>query len=210
MLRECPDHGYARAAECPDCGAEGDFLMNDEELNHLGRIMAGILRHFPDRFGLEMDDHGWVDLEAMVEAIRDERDRFHWLRPRHVNAIAATDPKGRYEIDEGRIRATYAHSLELDWDFPTDGIPESLYYPVAEEELDLVLERGLSPNDRALVHLSETYESALSAGLQRVENPIILEVAAQKAAEDGNTVWNASKTVYTTEHVPGEYLSRAQ
>lgn len=210
MLRECPDHGYFRGAECSECGVEGDFLMNDEELNHLGRIMAGILRHFPDRFGLEMDPHGWVDLEAMVESIQEKRDRFHWLRPRHVNAVAATDPKGRYEIEDERIRATYAHSLELDWEFPTDGIPDTLYFPVAEEELELVLERGLSPRDRALVHLSETYESALSAGLRRVENPIILEVAAEKAAEDGNTIWNASKTVYTTEHVPGEYLSRSQ
>jgi len=184
--------------------------MNDEELNHLGRMMAGILRHFPDRFGLEMSDTGWVDLGEMVEAIEDKRDRFHWLSPRHVRAVAATDPKGRYEVDEGRIRATYAHSLDLEWDFPTDGIPQTLYYPVSREEVDLVLERGLSPRDRSLVHLSETYESALSAGLRREENPIILEVQAEKAAEEGNTIWNASKSVFTTEHVPGKYLSRAQ
>jgi putative RNA 2'-phosphotransferase len=210
MLRKCPEHGYYRGGECPDCGAEGDYLMNDEELNHLGRIMAGILRHFPDRFGLEMDEHGWVDLESMVEAIQRKRDRFHWLSPRHVRAVVQTDPKGRYETEDDRIRATYAHSLELEWDFPTEGIPESLYYPVSEEELDLVLDRGLSPRDRSLVHLSETYESAVSAGLRRVENPIILEVAAQKAHEDGNTIWNAAKTVYTTEAVPADYISRAQ
>jgi putative RNA 2'-phosphotransferase len=210
MLRECPDHGYYRGGECPDCGAEGDYLMNDEELNHLGRIMAGILRHFPDRFGLEMDEHGWVDLGEMVSAIQRKRDRFHWLSPRHVRAVEQTDPKGRYETDDERIRATYAHSLDLEWDFPTEGIPETLYYPVSEEELDLVLERGLSPRDRSLVHLSETYESAVSAGLRRVENPIILEVAAEKANEDGNTIWNAAKTVYTTEEVPAEYISRAQ
>lgn len=210
MLRECPEHGDYRGGECPDCGAEGDYLMNDEELNHLGRIMAGILRHFPDRFGLEMDETGWIDLEEMVEAIQRKRDRFHWLSPRHVNAVVQTDPKGRYELEDDRIRATYAHSLDLAWDFPTEGIPETLYYPVSEEELDLVLDRGLQPRDRSLVHLSETYESAVSAGLRRVENPIILEVAAQKANEDGNTVWNAAKTVYTTEEVPPEYISRSQ
>lgn len=209
MLRDCPDHGPFRGKVCPDCEQEGKFLINDRELDNLGRIMAGILRHFPDRFDLEISDEGWIDLEAMCEAIREQRDRFHWLRPHHIEAITATDPKGRYVIDDDRIRATYGHSLELDWSsFPTDGIPDKLYYPVAEEELELVLERGLSPADRAMVHLSETYENAVSAGLRRSENPIILEVEAAQAAKQGDPVYRAGKTVYTTEHVPAEFLSR--
>ncbi len=208
MLRES-SAGYFRGTTCPETGEEGDFLMNDEELNHLGRIMAGVLRHFPDRFGVEMDPHGWVDVDELVEAIQEKRDRFHWLRPRHLEAVAATDPKGRYEIEDGNIRATYAHSIELDWDFPTEGVPDKVYFPVSEEELDLILERGLSPRDRSLVHLSETYENALSAGLRRVENPIILEIDAARAQKEGVVIWNSGKTVYTTEHVPGEFLTRA-
>ena len=31
--------------------------------------MAGVLRHFPERYSLEMDDNGWVDLRAFVEAV---------------------------------------------------------------------------------------------------------------------------------------------
>lgn len=209
MLRECESHGYFRGTECPECGHEGRFLMSDRELDHLGRIMAGVLRHFPDRFDLEMDENGWVVLDDMCEQVRIRRDRFHWLRPRHVEAIAATDPKGRYDISEdGLIRATYGHSMKLDLDLPTDNIPDALFYPVAEEELDIVLDRGLTPSDRAMVHLSESYENALSAGLRRVENPIILEIAARKAREDGHTIYKAGKMVYTAESVPPEYITR--
>lgn len=210
MLRECSTHGPFRGAECEECGEEGRFIMNDRELDHLGRIMAGILRHFPDRFDLEMDPRGWVDIEDMCEAIRDRRDRFHWLRVRHIESVCETDPKGRYELDAGFVRATYGHSLKLDMDLPTEGVPDTLFYPVAEEELELVLDRGLTPSDRAMVHLSETYENALSAGLRRVENPIILEIDAARAISDGYPIFSAGKTVYTTENVPGDYITQTE
>jgi len=43
MLRECPTHGYFRGETCEDCGKEGRFLMNEHELNRVGRILARIL-----------------------------------------------------------------------------------------------------------------------------------------------------------------------
>ena len=57
-LKECAQHGYFRAEACPVCGQSGRFLMNDRELDHLGRVLTGILRHFPDRYGLTMEPHG--------------------------------------------------------------------------------------------------------------------------------------------------------
>src|SRR5438093_1246021 len=55
MLKECRSHGYFREEFCPHCGSEGKFLLNDEEVELLGRTMAGVLRHFPERYGLEID-----------------------------------------------------------------------------------------------------------------------------------------------------------
>jgi len=45
MLKECRSHGYFREEFCPHCGDEGKFLLNDEEVEILGRTMAGVLRH---------------------------------------------------------------------------------------------------------------------------------------------------------------------
>src|SRR5688500_2739064 len=98
-LGECVQHGYFRAEACPACDEKGRFLMSDEELERLGRVMAGILRHFPDRFNLPMDGHGWVDMRAFVNALRQAKPQYHWLKPHHVSAIVETDPKGRYQID---------------------------------------------------------------------------------------------------------------
>lgn len=184
--------------------------MNEHELNRVGRIMAGVLRHFPDKFGVEMDRHGWVEIEELVTRMREQKDRLHWVKVYHIEAIVATDPKGRYQTEEGLVRATYGHSMDLDLDdLPTDDIPDELFYPVTEEELDIVLDRGLQPTDRKKVHLSSTYENAQAAGERRAEAPIILVIDTAKARESGCIIQQAGKTVYITDGVPPEFIRRA-
>ena len=152
--------------------------MNDNELNGLGRILAGILRHFPEKFNLEMDKQGWVVISSLINAIRDRSNQYHWFRPHHLLALIETDPKGRYQIRDNMIRATYGHSIDVDLDLPTDNIPDKLYYPTTKEEVELLLETGLKPSDRKKVHLSLTYEAAENAGKVRVPHPLILEIDA--------------------------------
>ncbi|MEE9505944.1 MAG: RNA 2'-phosphotransferase [Thermoplasmata archaeon] len=208
MLKECRSHGFFRGEICPNCGDESKFLLNDRELELLGRTMAGILRHFPERYGLDMDEQGWVDLRDFVTAVQIRHKKFRFLKPHHVLGIIDTDPKGRYQFLEGKIRATYAHSCDVDLDLPTDDIPEILYFPTTEEECSILLEIGLKPSDRKMVHLSGTLPSAMEAGRVRVNDPVILEVDAEKATDEGVEIGKAGKTVYTTKDIPPDYLRR--
>ncbi|MGP8073164.1 MAG: RNA 2'-phosphotransferase [Thermoplasmata archaeon] len=208
MLKECAQHGFFRAEACPVCGQPGRFLMNDRELDHLGRVLTGILRHFPDRYGLTMEPHGWVSLPAIVRAISQKHPAYHWLRVAHLVAIAETDAKGRYEVRDDRVRATYGHTIEVDLDLPTENIPELLFFPVTPEEASIVLEVGLKPSDRKRVHLSKTAEDARAAGSVRTPDPVILEVDTQKARSGGLVIMRAGKTVYLVDQVPAEYLAR--
>jgi putative RNA 2'-phosphotransferase len=210
MLKECAQHGYFRAEACPVCGQPGKFLMNDRELDHLGRILTGILRHFPDRYQLAIDSRGWVSLPQIVRAVSQKHPAYHWLRTQHLVAIAETDPKGRYEVRDDVIRATYAHTVEVDLDLPTENIPDQLYYPVTEEEVAIVLEVGLKPSDRKKVHLSKTAHDAHSAGSVRTPSPVLLEVDAKRARADGIVIMQAGKTVYLVDRVPAEYLKRIE
>jgi len=210
MLKECAQHGYFRAETCPVCAQPGRFLMNDRELDHLGRILTGILRHFPDRYNLTMDPQGWVALPQIVRAISQRHPAYHWLRVQHLVAIAETDAKGRYEVREEKIRATYGHTLEVDLDLPTENIPECLYYPVTPEEAAIVLEVGLRPSDRKKVHLSKTAEDARAAGSVRTPEPIILEVDTVRAREGGIVIKQAGKTVYLVDQVPSDFLKRVE
>ncbi len=210
MIRECEEHGYYRDEECPECGERGKFIMSDEEGENLGKTTAGVLRHFPDKYGLEMDERGWISIEHFVKVLRNRQKSFHWLRQYHVKALAATDEKNRYQRDGDRIRATYGHSVEVDLDLPTEDIPEVLYAPTTEKESELLLEGGLRPSDRSYVHLSGTYESAVEAGAVRTDEPVILKVDAEQAIEDGHEIMEAGKDVYIVKEIEPEYLEKAE
>ncbi len=208
MLAECNEHGYFRGDVCPICGQKGKFLMNDRELDSLGRIMAGVLRHFPEKLGVMIDGHGWVDISEFVEKIGGSRSGFNWLRDHHVEAIALSDPKGRYQIDGGMIRATYGHTIDINLDDLPDAELDEYFYPVTEEEIDIILENGLNPIDRKHVHLSGNIEKALEAGHVRTEDPLILRIDGKKAIQDGVQIYEAGRAVYITDRVDAKYLSK--
>jgi putative RNA 2'-phosphotransferase len=212
LLRECRSHGYYRGDEmCPMCGASNTrFLLKDEEIDSVGRTMAGVLRHFPERYGLEMDANGWVDLGEFITAVAIRNRRFRFLKPNHILGLIQTDPKGRYEFRDGRIRATYGHSLDVDLDLPTDSVPDVLFYPTSEEECTVLLGAGLRPSDRKMVHLSGTFLAALEAGRVRIQAPVILEIDTKAARDAGVVIKKAGKTVYLTKEMPPEFLKRSE
>lgn len=208
MLGECEEHGYYRGEACPVCGEKGKFLMDDRELNSLGRIIAGVLRHFPEKLGVMIDGHGWVDVSEFVEAIGISRSGFHWLRNHHIEAIVLTDPKGRYQIDGGMVRATYGHTIDINLDDLALADIDEFFYPVTEEEIDIILEGGLNPIDRKNVHLSGSIEKALEAGRVRTEEPLIIKIDGAKAKKDGIKIYHAGKDVYITDRIDAKYISK--
>ncbi len=210
MLGKCDDHGYFRGDVCPVCKTKGKFLMSDRELDSLGRIMAGVLRHFPEKLGVSMDGHGWVDISEFVEAVGGSRSGFQWLRDHHIEAIALTDPKGRYQVDGGMIRATYGHTIDIKLDDLPLAELDEFFYPVTEEEIDIILEGGLNPIDRKNVHLSGSIEKAIEAGKVRTEIPLILRIDGKQAREDGIKIYHAGKDVYITERIDAKYISKAE
>ena len=149
-------HGFFRGEKCPLSGEEGVLVMSPRHLDQFGRIMAGVLRHFPDKFDLEMDKQGWVEASDFVEAVKSQRRHFHYLETKHLQAVVETDPKGRYQLMNGRLRATYAHTLDLELDLPNDQNPEHLYFACSKEDSDEYLKHGLYTGERNMVNLSST------------------------------------------------------
>ena len=208
MLSECEDHGYYRGETCPLCNKKGKFLMNEAELNSLSRIIAGALRHFPEKLGLMMDGKGWVDIVSLIDAIGTSRSGFNWLRVHHVEALVTTDPRGRYQIDGGMVRATYGHTLDISPDDLPIAELDEYFYPVTEEEADIIVEGGLHPTDRKKVHLSGSIEKAIEAGRVRTDEPHILRIDGKIAKKDGLKIFHAGKDVYITEGIDAKYISK--
>ncbi len=210
MLRQCKSHGHFSGTNCPVCNEEGKFIMSDREAGSLGRILALVLRHAPEKFDVDMDINGWVATRDLSNAIANSRRHLHWVRAWHFEAIANADEKGRWQVENEMIRATYGHSIEIELDLPTDDIPDALYWPCEQGEVESLLQFGILSGSRKHIHLSLTIANALEAGRVRIERPAILEVDTIRAHAEGHTIFRAGTTVFLTEEVPPSALFQVE
>lgn len=203
MIRACEDHGYFEGGDCPTCGDEGRTVLDDGRRTRLSKFVSGALRHFPDDAGLSVDDHGWTEYRELVEAVTD---RYSWAEPEHVEAVVATDSKGRFERRGDRIRAAYGHSIDVTLEPTASTVPERLYHGTAPRNLEAILDEGLKPMGRQQVHLSETAEEAREVGRRHADDPVLLTVDAEAMRRDGFEVDRRGTGTYTVDRVPAQYV----
>lgn len=201
MIRICPNHGYFRGEKC-SCGDSGRFVLSAFKAEKLGKIVSGALRHFPDKLELSVDKQGWASYDELVRVVQS---RYYWAREYHIKALVESDGKGRYQVKEGRIRATYGHSIDVDLDFPTNDQPV-LYYGTSEEEAEMVLETGLRPVKQRYVHLSSTIENAVTVANIHTDKPIIVTIDAKGAQENGVKIMRVGD-ICLSEPIPANFLS---
>jgi len=205
MIRKCGEHGYFRGEECPQCGERGKFMLDDEHEMRLGRFVSGVLRHFPDDVGLDMDAQGWIELDAFCEAMKK---RYKWAGKMRLVSLVESDPKQRYEIDDSFIRARYGHSIDVNLDYPLYD-SDVLYYGVSQEEVDMLLENGIKPYRQTYIHLSTTSQQARQAAAVHTDNPVILGIDAASAAKDGYEFLCANDEIVLSKEVLPEYIEVA-
>lgn len=207
-LRNCMSHGPFRGPECPECGNYGKLLMRESEIEGVGRIIAGMLRHFPENYGVKLDEHGWVMIYNIVPVIKAQRKNFYWLTPFHIEALAMTDPKQRYQVNrEHEIRASYGHTIPVNMDdLPTEGVPDKLYYQTTEEELEFIRETGISPSDKSWIHLSLTARQAYVSGMFHIDSPTVVEIDIEGLRESGRPTYRATDEVFLVNEIPPEFI----
>lgn len=203
-VRSCPEHGYFAREECPVCGATGRLVLRGDRRKRLSTFASGALRHFPEDAGLSLDEHGWTEYDAFVASVTD---RYGWAEPEHVEAVIETDPKGRFERLDGRVRAAYGHSVDVELDAPETPVPDRLYHGTTPDSVEAIREEGLRPMGRQQVHLSGTVAEAREVGRRRADDPVVIEVDAAAMAADGRRIVRRGEGIYTTDRVPTGYLT---
>jgi putative RNA 2'-phosphotransferase len=181
--------------------------LDDARRTRLSKFLSGALRHFPDDVGLDLDPAGWADLADLIEAARN---RYGWVSAEHVRGVIAADRKGRFETDEGRVRATYGHSVDVAIDKDEGPVPGVLYHGTTRPRLSAIEDEGLTPQDRREVHLSPDTEQARQVGHRHGDDVVVLRVDVEGLGKDGIDVQRRSEAVYTCSHVPPEHLDRVQ
>jgi len=121
-------------------------------------------------------------------------------------ALVKSDPKERYEVSRGRVRARYGHSVSVELDHPENEMPV-LFYGAAEEEAERLLEIGLRSASQRYVHLSTSPEKAWHVGTFRTSNPKVIRVDAAAAQSEGVKMMAVNENIVISDPIPPEYLS---
>jgi len=176
----------------------------------LSRFLSYVLRHHPEEAGLELDERGAADLDALVEAIRGQRG-FAEVTREQIEALVASEPANRrFEIRENRIRARYGHSLAQPIQYEPAEPPEFLFHGTTPEEAEKILGEGLKPGERQRVHLSIDMPAAREVGRRRCETPVILQIDTASARKGDVAFYRGGSAVWLSDAIPPECITRAE
>ena len=151
-----------------------------EKTDKLSVFISLVLRHKPEAANIQLDEHGWAEVDALIEGIRNT---------------------GR-KIDFDILKEIVPVDVELAEAEP----PEFLYHGTAERFLESIKKEGLRPMSRLYVHLSRDEATALKVG-KRHGKPVVLKVNAGKMQQDGFRFFLSENGVWLTDKVPVSYLS---
>lgn len=184
-------------------GIEVKLKKSDDPMLRASRFLSLVLRHKPEAAGVTLDEHGWADVEVLLQGV----NKRHPLTMAQLEEIVRTDDKQRYSFndDKTKIRANQGHSIPVDVELTECEPPEMLYHGTGKKYFDSIMESGLVPKSRLYVHLSKDIETAKSVGV-RHGTPIVFTVMSGQMFEDGYLFYCSSNGVWLTKHVPPKYL----
>lgn len=169
-------------------------------MKSMSKFLSLILRHKPQIVGLQLDEHGWAEVDELIS-------RVNGLDRATLEKIVEQDEKQRYSFsaDGKLIRANQGHSIPVDLELESLKPPEILYHGTAERFSAAILAQGLKKMARSYVHLSGDVETAEKVGLRRGK-PKIFVVESGKMFVDGFKFFRSVNNVWLTEFVPAKYL----
>lgn len=178
--------------------------MNEKQKKQIGKFISLILRHEPQKIGLQLDDAGWADVTELLAGLkRKGRD----ISFEQLQDLVASNDKQRYSFneDQTRIRANQGHSLSLDLQLPAREPPELLYHGTATRFVDSIRQDGLTKGSRHHVHLSANGETANQVG-GRHGKPLVLTIASGEMHRKGHVFYCSENMVWLADFVPAEFI----
>ena len=180
------------------------MTIDEKSVRRISTFLSLVLRHKPDKIGIQLDEAGWVEIEVLLEALRKSGQKISRDLLEHV---VRTNDKQRFTIDESgqRIRATQGHSVEVELGYAPADPPAILIHGTPETAVTAIRESGLQNIKRHHVHLHCDSSIASAVGARR-GTPVLLKVKAQEMAKEGFVFYVTANQVWLTDHVPPRFI----
>lgn len=177
------------------------------DLVAISKAVSHALRHDPSRYGLAPDAEGWVDVADLLRALGTHRQAWAGLTAAELDAMMANSAKRRFEVLDGRIRASYGHSMPARIERVPTAPPDVLYHGTRASSVPAILAEGLRRMARQNVHLSADVETAAIVGSRRGGRPVILRVDAAAAHAAGVPFFHVDGTVWLSDSLDPGFLA---
>lgn len=178
-----------------------------QQLMKLSRLVSQILRHEPWLYELELDADGWISVDDLLAAIKQNTSRWPAVAVEDLVQIIAQAEKKRHEIKEGKIRALYGHSIPGKLIKRSAEPPEYLYHGTTPELIEPIQAQGLLPMGRHYVHLSVDRKTAQQVGKRKSTQPIILTIRANEAYQNKIQFYQGNDMIWLADNVPASFIS---
>ncbi|SEM90120.1 RNA 2'-phosphotransferase [Lihuaxuella thermophila] len=178
--------------------------MSEERLIKVSKFLSFVLRHRPEKIGIQLDQAGWAEIGELLAGC--QRNGFPVDRD-ELHKVVKSNDKRRFAIsqDGQRIRAVQGHSVPVQLGYLPKQPPDRLYHGTASRFLAAIKQQGLTKQSRHHVHLSQTRAVADQVGSRR-GRPVILTILAKEMAEAGYVFYRSDNDVWLVGHVPAEYI----
>lgn len=178
--------------------------LNGRE-KQVSRFVSLILRHKPEKIGLQLDEHGWANVDELIEGIRRAGRNIDLPL---LEKIVAENDKQRFSFseDKKRIKANHGHTVKVDLELESCQPPDVLYHGTVDTNKASIEEKGLLKANRLYVHLSPDIEMAVKVAARRNGQILIYRVAAGDMYRDGYIFHRSVNGVWLTDAVPAKYL----
>ena len=177
-------------------------------MDEISKYLCLLMRHKPEKAGLDIDEHGWVSVEQLISGVN--RHSQYNIDRTMLESIVSADKKGRYRFDNehNKIKCCQGHSIpwvepELNYCEP----PEFLYHGTTTKALEAIEKSGaIKKMKRHAVHMQADIDKSWQSAERWHKTPVVLKIAASEMAQDGYTFGVTENEVWCTEEVPVKYI----
>ena len=174
------------------------------KIQDVSRLLTYMLGHKPYEFGLVPDLEGFIAIKELLKAIHEEPG-FRYVSQGNINEVLMSENRSLFEVREKQIRA-----LDRQWNIdltdPIQSLPKLLFLGIRRKAHPVVIEKGLRAIEGTCYPLSSDRDMAHRIGKRRDQQPVILEIMADRAQTEG-TLFYAFGSLFLTSEVQPRHIA---
>ena len=160
----------------------------------------------PDEFGLVPDKEGYITIKEFIKAVNEEPN-MAYVRESHIREVLLHNRDDVFEINEKKIRSIKRNFTPVDKEQDRVHPPKTLYKGIKRKTYPYVLKSGLLPGSSEHIAMTKDKDLAVRIARRLDQKPIILEIKAEVATENGIPLFLFGDFIYLTNRVPIQFIS---